>query len=49
MMARIGELLVENDFIVEEQIIEALNIQRQIRHQKKLGEILIELDYIDAT
>ncbi len=49
MMARIGELLVENDFIVEEQVIEALEIQRQRGCQKKLGEILIELGYIDAT
>jgi|GEM_PF-3490041 len=49
MMARIGELLVENGFIVEKQVTEALEIQRQTVDQKKLGEILIELGYIDEA
>ncbi len=48
MISRIGELLVENGFIVEKQVVEALELQKQKEGEKKLGEILIELGYIDS-
>jgi type IV pilus assembly protein PilB len=41
---RIGELLVMNGLITEEQLDQAL--QEQARHPKKLGEILSELGFI---
>ncbi len=45
MAARIGELLVSSGLIGEEQVSEALELQKESR--KKLGEILIELGYIN--
>lgn len=43
---RIGELLIKSGIITEDQLNEALKIQ-QIQ-KKRLGEILIELGYINA-
>ncbi len=43
---RIGELLVKSGIITEDQLKKALEIQKT--HKKKLGEILIELGYINA-
>lgn len=42
---RLGDLLVENQLITHEQLIEALNLQRQTN--KKLGQILIEEGFIN--
>ncbi len=40
---RIGELLIDNDIISEEQLETALNLQK--RDGRKLGEILVDLGY----
>ncbi len=42
---RIGELLVKSGIITEEQLNEALKIQE--KSKKKIGEILIELGYLN--
>ncbi len=44
MKSRIGEMLVQNGIITEEQLNKALSAQKE--KNKKLGEILIELGYI---
>jgi type IV pilus assembly protein PilB len=49
MVARIGELLVENGYIVEQYVNEALEIQKQKGCEQKLGEVLVELGYIDKA
>jgi len=41
---RIGELLVKSGIITEEQLNEALKIQKESK--KKIGEILVELGYL---
>ena len=41
---RLGDLLLEYDFITEEQFSEALKKQQE--SDKKLGELLVDLDYI---
>ena len=46
MAARIGELLVQSGLISEQNVSGALEIQKKSR--RKLGEILIELGYIDS-
>jgi type IV pilus assembly protein PilB len=46
MAARIGELLINSGIIVEAQVQEALDIQK--KKKKKLGEILLELGYINS-
>jgi hypothetical protein len=47
MAKRIGELLIKSGIIVETQINEALEIQKN--KKKKLGEILMELGYINSS
>ena len=44
MKTRIGELLVKNGIITQEQLMEALEVQK--KKNMKLGEILIELGYL---
>ena len=46
MAARIGELLVQSGIIIEKQVHEALEIQKT--KKKRLGEILLELGYINS-
>lgn len=43
---RIGELLINSGIITEEQLNEALKLQE--KNKKKLGEILVELGYINS-
>ncbi len=45
-MSRIGELLIKNGIITQEQLDEAL--EQQKKKKKKLGEILIELGYLNS-
>ncbi len=45
-MSRIGELLLKNGIIAEEQLNEALEMQK--KENKRLGEILIELGYLSS-
>jgi type IV pilus assembly protein PilB len=45
MKARIGELMVKYGIITEEQLEEALRLQKK-KTKKKLGEILISLEYL---
>ncbi|KPK73339.1 hypothetical protein AMJ87_02115 [candidate division WOR_3 bacterium SM23_60] len=46
MTARIGELLVRGGCATECHISEALKIQK--KKKKKIGEILVELGYVNA-
>ncbi len=46
MASRVGELLIKSGLINDEQLIQALDIQKQ--SNKRLGEILIELGYISS-
>lgn len=46
MRTRIGELLLKNGIITEEQLNKALQLQK--KKKKRLGEILIELDYLTS-
>ncbi len=46
MKTQIGELLVKNGVITKKQLTEALKIQR--KKNKKLGEILIEMNYLTS-
>jgi type IV pilus assembly protein PilB len=46
MATRIGELLVTKGVVIGEQIEEALEIQKE--KKMKLGEILVELGYINS-
>ena len=39
---RIGDILIEQGFISEEQLIQALSIQKESHYAKKLGEIFIQ-------
>ena len=41
----LGEILVENDAVTEDQIAEALDLQQEEAEQK-LGEILVDKDYV---
>jgi len=43
---QLGEMLVNEGLITKEQLNEALEIQKK-EQNKKIGEILIELGYID--
>ncbi|KPJ74367.1 hypothetical protein AMJ52_00810 [candidate division TA06 bacterium DG_78] len=46
MAKRIGELLVQSGIIVEDQVNEALELQKT--KKKRLGEILMELGYVNS-
>ncbi len=46
MKSRLGQILVENEYISEEQLQRALDKQDYL--DKKLGQILLEMGYIDA-
>ena len=39
---RIGDILIEQGFITQEQLMHALSIQKESNYAKKLGEIFIE-------
>ena len=39
---RLGDILVEKNIITHEQLMQALNVQKQSSFSKKLGEIFIE-------
>lgn len=41
----LGEILIENDTVTQDQLAQALNIQKDERTQK-LGEILVEKDFV---
>ena len=43
---RIGDLLLEKGLITSEQVDSALEQQREMGHQKLLGEILVELKFV---
>ncbi len=43
---RVGDLLVEKGLVTAEQINKALAFQKDRGHQKLLGEVLIELEYV---
>jgi hypothetical protein len=43
---QIGEILINEGLLTESQLEEALELQKK-NPGKKIGEILIELDYID--
>ena len=43
---KIGEYLIQEGIVTEAQIKEALAIQKK-NPKKKIGEILLELNYID--
>ncbi len=43
---RVGDLLVSKGLVTPEQIEKALAYQKDRGHQKLLGEVLIELDYV---
>ncbi|MFW6129834.1 MAG: glycosyl transferase family protein [Atribacterota bacterium] len=45
--AKLGDLLLENRLINIKQLDQALRIQGQLSHKRKLGEILIDLGYIN--
>jgi len=45
-VSRIGELLIKNGIITQEQLDEAL--EQQKKKKKRLGEILIELGYLNS-
>jgi len=42
----IGELLVETGHINQDQLFYALNLKKKEYHSKKLGKILLDLEYI---
>jgi len=46
-MKRIGEILVENGVITQTQLGIALDRQNKDMYGKKLGEILIDLGYLN--
>lgn len=46
-MKRIGEILVDQGVITPAQLETALDRQKKDMHDKKVGEILIELGYIN--
>ncbi len=50
MMQRkyIGELLVEEGYINQDQLLSALTMQKEKYQDKKLGNILLDLDYISS-
>ena len=43
---RLGDLLIQNHFITEEQLLEALKKQKELNYAKKLGEIFIDEGYV---
>ena len=43
---RLGDLLIENHYITEEQLQEALKKQKELNYTKKLGEIFISEGYV---
>ena len=45
---QIGEMLIKERLITEDQLNEALKIQKN-NPNKMIGEILLELDYIDIN
>lgn len=45
-MKKIGTILIENRLLTQEQLNNALGIQKGMDKKKPLGEILIDLDYI---
>ena len=46
---RIGELLMDFDYITDEEFEEALQIQEESEPNKKIGEVLIDLGYISEN
>jgi len=42
----IGELLVETGHISQDQLLYALNLKKKKYHHKKIGKVLLDLDYI---
>lgn len=42
----LGELLIESGLISEEQLAHALRVQSKLKKKKRIGRILIELDYL---
>ena len=45
---RLGDILVEQGKITQEQLMEALAIQKQSNYSKRLGEIIFEEGLISA-
>ena len=43
---RLGDLLIENNYITEEQLQDALRKQKELNYTKKLGEIFISEGYV---
>ena len=46
---RVGDLLVAKGMVSDEQISKALAYQKDRGHQKLLGEVLVELDYVSEA
>lgn len=44
---RIGDVLTARGYVTKEQLHEALNLQQQKKSQKRIGELLVELKYLD--
>lgn len=45
----LGEMLIRQGLITEAQLEQALDHQRQRGHRKLLGEVLVELNFVDET
>lgn len=44
---KLGEYLIQNTFITNDQLNQALELQKK-RPEQKIGEILVELGYITS-
>lgn len=45
-MVRIGDILLEENIITEEQLNKGLQIQKELKDKKRLGEVFLDLGYI---
>jgi type IV pilus assembly protein PilB len=45
-MKRIGEMLVESGVLEKQNLNKALDIQKNLKKHKQIGEILVEMEYI---
>ena len=46
---RIGDYLVEKELITQEQLENALAVQRESKGTKKFGEVIVELGYLSEV
>lgn len=45
-MVRIGDILLEENIITEEQLNKGLQVQKELKDKKRLGEVFLDLGYI---